>query len=144
MNNYIVTGHGFVKDAFHDHRISKMPYIEYTDKIRKAKQYTSKQARNIIEKYGITGFVYNPRKEEPVRDMYDVKLQPDYAGTASIYKVHKAMMVHETDTDFLWNGFTKASTLYTEDDAITMANALNDKMITDIQCAIKLHSKLFE
>lgn len=135
MNNYIVTSNGFIKDIYFDKKTLTRK-IEYTKHLRYAKLYSSKQAQNIIDKWKLEAFVYNPWKEEPIREKYEVVLQQSYNldfGEVPIYIVRRAIMEKETDAKFLQNKKLTISKLYSFDDANIKVKELNSKMFKNLE-----------
>jgi hypothetical protein len=138
MNNYIVTNLGFVKSVTFNKETLKH-VIEYTDKLRYAQPYKTKNANNAMKKHGISGFIYKPFEAEPVRNMYEVKLRTNWhiLGTKNHsikeWMVERAMMVNETDVAFLSNGKLNSSKLFSLEEAKLRALELNQAMLNELQ-----------
>lgn len=141
QNNYISTQEGFIKDIrLHDDKRSKI--VEYCFNLREAKLFSSKQAKHTLEilgGFGIFGFPYNPWKQEPIKDMYAVKLEHTFykdknGKTTEVicYKMSRAVMVHETDVNFLNKGTTVKSSLFTKEEAEVEVNKLNEELIAKL------------
>lgn len=133
MNNYIVTSFGFIKGI----SFNKETYvhtIEYTDRIRNAKEFTGKAAKVFMEKHDVIGFIYNPYSEEPLRNMYEVKRQPprwydtDSTNEVMEWKAVKAMMAHDTDVSFLNTRKSNRDHLMTLEEAERKALELNQDL----------------
>ncbi len=146
MSKYICTSKGFVKDAVIKTEMlrSDVPKhlkfdILYTNKIREAKLFTTKQAGCFLEKYKIDGFIYSPYEEEPVKDMFDIKYVQDiwrsYAAplrNAGKYVAIRVKMTSESDAKFLYNRGNITSTLFTETEAKELAIKKNQELINFI------------
>lgn len=135
MNNYICTNFGFVKTILFDVE-TKTTKIEYTDRLRYAKAYNNKTAKNIMEKHDIIGWIYNPYAENHIgRDMYEVRRDtpswenPDKLGE---WREVKAWSTNDSDAEFLRTRKLKADDYLTLEQAKAKAIELNRKMLHDL------------
>jgi len=135
MNNFVVTAMGFVSSVSYEKVVNGPPKIEilYTNKLRESKPFsTKKHAEHFMQKYNLSGFVYNPWKEEPIRDMYTVKhskkgFQWDDKSSIEHYYHEKVIMLSETDVNFLTTRKSASANLLTESEALNRAIELNKK-----------------
>jgi hypothetical protein len=146
MNNYIVTNFGFVKSVTFD-KITLQHTIEYTDKLRYAQTFNNKGARAFMEKHDIIGFIYNPYAEEPVRNMYEVKKRHRYEFEECLDKVEewqpvKAIMVSESDANFLQSRKLAGRNLMTLGEAQALAIELNTRMLEELQAKVQKQKEL--
>lgn len=141
MNTFICTAQGFVK-SFHFGK-NALPVAEYTTNIREAKRYTSKDALRIVndQNANIIGFLYNPWKEEPIKDMFEVVLEQSYElenDEYPVYKVQKAVMKKETDVNFLLHKKLAITDLLSFNDATEKAKQLNIAILEKLKNKINL------
>lgn len=149
MNNFIVTAQGFVKSISFD-KETKTYVIEYTRHIRNAQLYKTKGADITMKKHGIVGFIYNPYKEEPIRNMYEVRkthrnfYDDNYNDAIQEWEAVKAIMVSDTDAGWLQSRKSKAKDLLTLEEAEAKALELNTAMLKELEAKIskqKINSK---
>lgn len=149
MNSYIVTNFGFVKLISFD-RESQSHKIEYTDKLRYAMTFKTNAAKAFMEKHDIIGFIYNPYAEEPVRNMYEVKMDESFSwenkDCISEWKPVKALMVNESDANFLHARKLSSHNLMSLEEAQAKAIDLNTAMLKELNKKIRLqmHNALQE
>ncbi len=139
MNNYITTAKGFIKSIIFNKETLKYN-IEYTTKIREAQRYKTTTALAILKNHKIEGFIYNPWKEEPIRDMYEVVIKKDYSFRSNkepeYYIYQKAKMCNETDAKYLEKQHLVINKLYTLEQAQEKVNELNKEILTKTMNAI--------
>jgi hypothetical protein len=135
MNNFICTNFGFVKAIVFDPE-TKTKKIEYTNRLRYAHAYNSKSAKNVMEKYNIIGWIYNPYDENHVgRDMYEVKRDsyswenPQKIGE---WRPVKAWSTNESDASFLQTRKLKSEDYMTLEEAQAKALELNRKLFAEL------------
>ncbi len=147
MNHFIVTNQGFVKSISFDIE-TKCHTIEYTDKLRYAQAFHTKNAKMIMAKHNLSGFIYSPYAQEPVRDMYEVKRISHYSyeednDLIEEWEVRKAIMVSESDANFLQSRKLAGRNLMTLEEAQAKALKLNVAMLTELHNKIdKLKSEM--
>jgi hypothetical protein len=141
MNNYIVTNFGFIKNILFN-KESLTTEIEYTDKLRYAKPFNSKTAKELMVKHDIIGFMYNPYAEEPVRNMYEVKRKYNNSfeekNGIQEWVVVRAIMINESDANFLQSRKLKSRDLMTFEQATAKAIELNTVMLEELNEIIKI------
>lgn len=143
MNNYIITGFGFIRELYTEYNSESNELeliVEYTNKIRYAKVYKTKRAKQLLEKHDIVGFVYNPYEEEPIRDMYSVKKRKCYINDdenlVDEFYIKREVMINETDVKFLQNKKFEVDGLLTHEEAVQKVYELNQKMLTELTSKI--------
>jgi hypothetical protein len=139
---FIATSKGFVKGTTFNPE-TYVTTIEYTDRVRYALAFGTKQAGIFMKKYNLEGFFYNPYEQSPVRDMYRVVKRSDYSITnerdnlSQEYYIQKAVMVHDTDISFLCSGKLQANDLLTFEEAKAKVLELNTKMFVELDKKIR-------
>jgi hypothetical protein len=146
-NNYIVTNFGFVKIIAIEGQGRDMKYvIQYTDKLRYALPLSAKVAKKIMERHDIIGFLYNPYAEEPVRNMYEVKKRTRFFEETEqlVYEWQacKAIMISESDANFLQSQKLQGRDLMTLGEAQAKAIELNTKMLEELQVKVQKQKEL--
>ena len=132
-NTYIINKHGFFIKKEYNKETKKMDYF-YSDTVRNATCFTSKTAKKLSE--SINGFCWQPYKEEPIKDSYEVIKAQEYSFTEiKGYKITKQMMAWNSDAKFLYN--RKLEPTMTKDEALKQANAMNWKRIKETYEIIK-------
>jgi hypothetical protein len=134
---FAVTSKGFIKDrivTIVDNR--KNVEIIYTDKLRHAKQFNSKnKAIQFLENNGLEGFAYSPHEQEPIRDKFIVTRRTNHyiQHTNDIYEwiVEKASMLNKTDVVFLNNSFDD-SKYFDYDDAVRICKERNLALLKEL------------
>jgi len=136
MNIFIGTSFGFIKGVIFDRECGNI--IEYTPHLRYAATFKAGGARAFMSKYDIVGFLYNPYAQEPVRDMYEVKKDGfswDDESKDSIkeWKVRKAIMINESDVNWLNSKKLEGRDLMSFEEAQQKAIDLNLAMLNEVQ-----------
>jgi len=108
--NYICTAKGFVKGTSL-HEPTKTTLVEYTEKLREAKQFSTKSGLQFLERHGIEGWVWTPYAQDPVRDKYVVKRVRKYGfeydsederrDEIEEWQPVRMFMAHDSDVSFL-------------------------------------------
>jgi hypothetical protein len=146
---FIATAKGFVKGVNFNPE-TYVHTIEYTDRVRYALAFGTKQAGVFMKKYNLEGFFYNPYQQSPVRNMYSVKKRSDYSimnereNLSQEYYIEKAVMVHDTDISFLNSGKLKATDLMCFEEAKAKVLELNTNMLLELSNKIKKQVNLVE
>ena len=141
MKNFICTGKGFIKSSGFSQEKLKL-VIDYTDKIRNAQTFSTKNALNFLRIHNIIGFVWKPYEQEPIRDMYVVEKRCDYFNnepkdSVMEWIVEKAFMVHESDINFLMSKKLQSEDMMTFEEAKIKATKLNQEMMKELNDKIK-------
>ena len=141
MKNYICTSEGFLKSAGFSQEKQDF-VIEYTDKIREAREFNTKAALKFMENHGIKGFVWKPYEEDPIRNMYVVKKirmawKEEEDEKIQEWQPVKAMMESESDVAFLISKKLKQEGMMTFEEAKAEALRLNMEMLNDLNEKIK-------
>lgn len=140
MNNFIVSGKGFLKSISFD-RETKQFNIEWTNQLRDADKYTTKKAIHLIDKYLIDAFVWNPYKEEPVRGKWEIIKRSEYTTFAD-YNKHKVfewipervVMEKKTDINYLLTKGVDNKTYYDSyEDALEACRIKNLEILNELQ-----------
>lgn len=114
MKNFICTSEGFVMSFSHHYDKSDGEHvnvIHYTNKVREAMSFSTKNGNKFMEKYGVKGFIWKPFLEDPLRDKYVVRKNGKYGHSfgrndeeeneVEAWVVEKAFMAKESDVRFL-------------------------------------------
>ena len=135
MNSFIISGYGFLAEITLDEQFK--PVFKWVPSIREAKRYTSKQAKILIEKHQLKAFVWNPFKEEPIRDKWEVVRRREYHDfindenhEALEWRAIKVKMQSDTDVKFLTQ--TKTPEYFTQEQAISIARERNQVAINEL------------
>lgn len=136
MNNFIATSFGFIKCVRYDKNLGNV--IEYTPHLRYAQTFKAGGAKAFMERHDIVGFLYNPYEQEPVRGMYEVKKagfnwDGDDKDSIKEWKVVKAIMVSESDANWLQSKKLAGRDLLTLEEATQKAIKLNEEMLAELQ-----------
>ena len=140
MNNFIVSGKGFLK-SIEFNKDEKRIYIEWTQVLRDAQRYHSKQAVNLINKHKIEGFVWNPYKEEPVRGKWEVTQRREHysfihdeSHKALEWRPEKVIMKSKTDVNFLTSKGVDRNVYYNSyEDALEICQERNRQIILELE-----------
>lgn len=147
-NKNVVSGFGFYVETkriydFDDQLKVKGFERQYvwTDKAREAKVFETKSAIafiNTLKNQNIDAFMWNPYKEEPIRDMYKVVRRTEYTSFYSEDKhkvlewiVIKLKMANHTDAKFFANMMEKD--YYPYDEAVEIAKQKNLEMLIELE-----------
>jgi len=133
MNSFILSDKGFFKGFVINEKFEKI--TEWTMSIRNAKRMKSSSAKEIIAK-GVSGFVWNPYAEEPVRDKYRVCQRNNNYTFLDKHKaldwyVQKVKMEAHTDAKFL-NGDIKID-YYDFDEAVKICKQKNLEILEELK-----------
>jgi len=134
--NYIATGKGFVKGTEFDPDTLKTS-ISYTDKVREAKEFSTKVAEKFIANHGIDGFVWKPFEENAIRNMFTVKKlriawKEEKGEKIEEWQPVKLMMSSDSDIAFLRNGKNVSEEAMTFEEAKAEALRLNIEMLGEL------------
>jgi len=149
MNNFIVSGNGFLKSITFDKENKKFN-IEWTHQLREAEKFKTKSAIELINKYQIDGFIWNPYKEEPIRNKWKIVQRSEYDIFAD-YEKHKVLewipervvMEKKTDVDYLITKGVNNKTYYDSyEDAVEACIIKNLEILNEIQEKIDKMNKL--
>lgn len=140
MSVFIAGSKGFFKSYTFDEKYNKI--FHWTDKIREAKQFqTAGKATKYIAGMNLDAFVWNPYKEEPIRDKYDViKKRSYYSSNDLIHEwvIEKVMMKSNTDAKFIENKQTEESKYYTLEQAQEIAFERNMAMFKELKTKLNI------
>jgi len=141
MNNFIISGKGFLKTIFFDKETRKV-IIEWTQQLRDADKYkTSKTATQKIEKFNLDAFVWNPYKEEPIKGKWEIKQRQHYNSLMDNEK-HKVLewipqrvvMEKKTDVNYLvTKGINNKKYFDTYEDALSACKVKNLEIFHEIE-----------
>lgn len=136
QNKYIVSSNGFLKSfSYADN--NKKPQdiiISWTPKLREALTFTTKQANNIINKYNLFCFVWNPYEEEHLTE-YKVVRRSSFTdfSDSSEHSVLEWLVIKnyspKTDIKFLTSN---SEELYDLETATRIANEKNELILQEI------------
>ena len=137
-NSRLIGSKGFVKRikfTFDD--FQRVLEVQYTDTIIEAKEFTTRQANNFIQNNKLDLFIWNPYKETPIRNRWDVvrKRSDSYFPTereTMSWEARKVIMLSKTDVKFLCKK-GNLNNYYSEEEAISEALERNNKIIIDLQ-----------
>jgi len=141
LNNYIVSGQGFLKESHFD-RDEKKQVFTWTRTLRDAKEFKSKSARLFIESNNLDAFIWNPFSEEPVKNKWRVVRRSkhhdffnDEDHGVLEWKAQKVMMESKSDVRFLMTGRGKnPETLYDSlEEAEAIAFEKNRAILIELQ-----------
>lgn len=138
MNNFIITSKGFLSDiTIGDETQGYAKIFHWSESIRKAKRFNKKSALNIISKYKLDAFIWNPYKEEHIVDKWEVVRRTDYFSYLNDEKhevlewyPRKIVMGKKTDIGFLKN--EPEPEQFTKEMAHIVAKARNAAMIEEL------------
>lgn len=140
MNNFIVSGKGFLKSTEFNVDTKKVDIV-WTNLLREAQRFNTKTAMAIIQKNDFEAFVWNPYKEEPVRGKWEVVQRQkhydffnDNNHKALEWKPIRVTMENKTDVNFLLTkGVEKKDYYNSEEEAIEIAQERNQEIILELQ-----------
>lgn len=141
MNNFICTSQGFFTGFKTNEDFTWTPLFSHT--LREAKQLRSKEARTIIQKHKIDGFVWNPYIEEPIRNQYKVVrrqnhhdfFSDEYHETLE-WLVVPVKMESNTDVEFLLSK-GKVKSYLSKEAATELALERNTKALEELKNKIE-------
>lgn len=140
MNNFIVSGKGFLKSTEFN-KDTKQVDITWTSVLREAQRFNSKTAVTLISKNELEAFVWNPYKEEPIRGKWEVVQRQkhhdffnDEDHKALEWRAIKVTMEKKTDLNFLLSrGVEKTGYYDSLEEASEVANERNQAIILELQ-----------
>ena len=140
MNNFIVSGKGFLKSTEFNKDTLKVDIV-WTNLLREAQKFNTKTAVAIIEKNKLEAFVWNPYKEEPIRGKWEVVQRQkhydffnDEDHKALEWKAVRVTMEKKTDVNFLLTkGVEKKGYYNSEEEAVEIAQERNQAIITELK-----------
>ena len=144
MNNFIVSGKGFLKPIEFDMELRKF-IINWTSQLRDAATYkTYKTATQLIDKHQLDAFVWNPYVEEPIKGKWEVvkrtmynSFDDDTNHTVLDWIPRRAIMEKKTDVNFLITKGVSDKIYYDSyADAVAACNIKNMEMINELQYKI--------
>jgi hypothetical protein len=109
MNSYVVSANGFYAGYVMDDEHKKI--IQWATRIRDARPLNNKNARQLIDKFNLDAWVWNPFAEEPIKDKYEV-VQRTYSSwynngekepAVLEWIARKVVMQSKTDARFLYD-----------------------------------------
>ena len=140
MNNFIVSSKGFLQKAEYDG--TKKIFI-WCENLRDALSFKSTGAKRIIESNNLDAFIWNPFKEEPIRNKWEVvrrgdsyDLLEELRHESHEWYPRKVVMESKTDAKFLSNKNIEEKCLYSYEEAVQIANEKNEKTIEDLKSKI--------
>lgn len=134
MNNFIIGGKGFLKSISFN-RDENQFVMEWTQFIREAQKFKTKSALDIINKYNIDAFVWNPYKEEPLKEKWFVSQRRDYfMGDYDEWKPNRVVGEKKTDVQFLTSKGIDNKIYYDSyEDALEVCQIKNLEIINELQ-----------
>lgn len=141
MNNFIISGNGFLKSISFD-KENKEYVIEWTQQLRDADKYkTSKTANQIIEKFNLNAFVWNPYKEEPIRGKWEIvqrrgynSFMDDEEHKVLEWKPERVVMKKKTDVNYLITRGVENKTYFDSyEDAVIACRFKNLEILNELQ-----------
>ncbi len=140
-NNYIVTSKGFLKGWDKNEKNERI--ILYTDLIREALSFKTKTAKEVIETNNLEAFIWNPFKEEPITNKWQVVQRQSYEDflneeTHKVleWRVIKVRMENKTDAKFL-NNRNPSDEYHSYEEAVEICNIKNLEMLKELEIKIK-------
>ena len=130
MNNFIISGQGFYNGFEIDEKYKKV-HLWVSD-LRDAKKFKGDTARKIIDKINIECFLWNPYKEEPLRNKWIIF--KDDSNVISKYIPKKAFMKSKTDVKYLND---EVFDYYDYDKCLKLCNDMNNQSYIIIEQTIK-------
>lgn len=143
MNNFIVSGKGFLKTVKHNKENNQLIF-EWSRNVRDAYKYkTGKVAGDLIEKHQLDAFVWNPYKEEPIVGKFGI-CQRNYfnnSGMDDTFVEHKILewiperivMEKKTDVNFISSKGIDSRTYYdTYEDAVVACRVKNMEILNEL------------
>lgn len=130
-NKFIATNNGFISDIVVSYDLTgeSTTIIAYTDKIMGAKKFSTKQAKAIMLKHKIDGFIYNPYFEVTYKGFIV------YENSDGMYTVRRYSS-NVSDVDYLKNDCNNPvfglKYFMFENEAIKHAKVLNELKIDKI------------
>lgn len=130
MNNFIVSGKGFLKTVKHNKENNQLVF-EWSHNVRDAYKYkTGKVAGDLIKKHQLDAFVWNPYKEEPIVGKFGIKESSTYIGYNYGIKLEwipqRIVMENKSDINFLSSKGIDSRTYYdTYEDAVVACRVKN-------------------
>lgn len=131
---YIVGNEGFLKNVKYN---KSEVTITWTTKLIEAKCYSGKSAINIIEKYNLNCWIWNPYEEKSIPNKYKV-IQRNYFDCEddTTHNVLEWIVVKEhiieSDVNYLINKKIKPVECYDYDEAIKIAKEKNIEMLKEL------------
>ena len=142
MNNFIVSSKGFLQKVEYDETLKQKVFI-WCDKLRDAQRCKSGAAKTLIENHNIDAFIWNPFKEEPVKNKWEVVKRVSYYDifeeikhNALEWLPRKVVMQSKTDAKFLNDKNIKEENLYSYEESVIIANEKNEKTIEELKSKI--------
>lgn len=138
MNNFILGPTGFLASSEYNKETNTLDIV-WVSEIRNAKRFTKKSAISTIAKLKIQGFVWNPFREEPIRNKYEVVKRKETFSwkdkTDSIleYYPQKLIMGNKTDLKYLSNINSEPKKYYDYDEAVTICKELNKDILVELK-----------
>jgi len=141
MNNFIISGNGFLKSICFDKQINENLF-EWTQQIRYAKRYkTFKHAKNTITKFKLDAFVWNPYKEEPIIGKWEIKQRQNFKSfidddihNVLEWRPKRVVMENKTDVEYLvTNGINNKTYYDTYEEAVEACQIKNLEMLNELQ-----------
>lgn len=140
MNNFILSGKGFLKSITFDDESKKLLF-KWTQHIREAVKFkTSTTARNFIKKHKFEAFVWNPYEEEPIRGKWEISKRSEYNRFSNVnhkvleWRPVRVVMEKKTDVNFLVTKGINNKTYYDSfEDAVDACIVKNNEILNEIQ-----------
>jgi len=140
MNNFIVSGKGFLKSSSFNIE-SKLIELEWTQVLRDAQKFKTKAAVILIEKNGLEAFVWNPYKEEPVRGKWEIVQRREHYSfihdenhKALEWRPERVVMEKKTDVNFLTSKGVERNVYYDSyAEALEICQLKNLEIIKELQ-----------
>ena len=140
MNNFIVSGKGFLKSTTFN-TDSKQIDIEWTNLLREAQRFNAKTAIAVIQKNNLEAFVWNPYKEEPIKGKWEITQRREHYSFIHD-EHHKALewgpvrvvMEKKTDVNFLTSKGVERKVYYDSyEEALEICQVKNLEIIKELQ-----------
>lgn len=149
MNNFIVSGKGFLKSTTFNIDYKKID-IEWTNLLREAQKFNTKTAVELIKKNNLEAFVWNPYKEEPIKGKWEVTQRKDYYNfiddeqhKSLEWKPKRVIMEKKTDVNFLLLKGAEHSVYYDSyEEALEICQEKNRQIIIELEDKMKKMVKI--
>jgi len=143
MNNFIVSGNGFLESTTFNKQLNKIE-VKWTPLLRNAQKFKTKSAKEIIEKNNLEAFIWNPYLEEPIKNKWMVIKRTDHYDffndekhISLEYKPLKVVGENKTDLKFLTNNNVNQKIYYDSyEEALIICEEKNNEIIRELESKI--------
>lgn len=141
QQSFILGPEGFHQKSVFNSDLRKIEHF-WVPNLSEAGVYTSKQARNLIEKHNLSAFIWQPLKEkESCKDNWKVCRRSEYVNffDDNEHECFEWMAVkvrhdHTSDFNYLGNlNYGKKIDYYSFEDAMSIVKERNQLMLNDLK-----------